>query len=326
VTPPTASARAAGALGAAAGGVGWGAGDVGGGAGRRAVRAVLVAASNRGAAGGDGSWAEPEFPQAEATVVKLGWPELCEHVAAFASTELGRRAAEDLWLPPSRAASEVRATRLSPSCVCCTSPRKLALHRRATTSARSREGRRERGEEASRKQRRGPKPSNVNDANADRPGRSQSLSHADGARAAGAAGGDGGGVRAREPHGHAYRLQRRAVYGGEERAAQAAPRRHPHRTPRCGSMRSAERRLSESADAAERRLSESADAAERRLSESADAAERRLSESADTAERRLSESADAVERRLSESADTAERRLSERAGCCSPARCCTRRI
>lgn len=80
-----------------------------GGGGRRAVRAA--AARGGAAAGGqEESWAEPEFPQAEATVSKLGWHELCEHVAGFASTELGRGAAADLWLPSTRAASEVRAS------------------------------------------------------------------------------------------------------------------------------------------------------------------------------------------------------------------------
>jgi hypothetical protein len=72
---------------------------------------VRAAAKSGAAAGVQGeSWTEPEFPQAEATVTRLGWHELCEHVAGFASTELGRAAAADLWLPSTRAASEVRAS------------------------------------------------------------------------------------------------------------------------------------------------------------------------------------------------------------------------
>jgi hypothetical protein len=72
----------------------------------------VTAAATSGAAAGvqEESWAEPEFPQVEATLTKLGWHELCEHVAGFASTELGRAAAEDLWLPSTRTASEVRAS------------------------------------------------------------------------------------------------------------------------------------------------------------------------------------------------------------------------
>ncbi len=49
---------------------------------------------------------EAESPAVQATLATLGWPALCEFVAKFASTTLGRQAVQQLPLPQEQTACE----------------------------------------------------------------------------------------------------------------------------------------------------------------------------------------------------------------------------
>jgi hypothetical protein len=59
-------------------------------------------------------------PAARATLRLLEWPALCEHVAMFASTAVGQRAARALEVPATRAESErlIAETRCARFCTC----------------------------------------------------------------------------------------------------------------------------------------------------------------------------------------------------------------
>jgi DNA mismatch repair protein MutS2 len=71
----------------------------------RAAGPPRVAAAPTDAAPWEQDW-EAMGPAFKATLDLLEWPALCEHVASFASTSVGKRLCRDLEVPLDQGASE----------------------------------------------------------------------------------------------------------------------------------------------------------------------------------------------------------------------------